>query len=276
MSSVLYGAGTENMVPLDPGFIRNNNIPMNYLKKSSLIGSSAALAVVLASTSYANAQVYGADTSLMAVGSAGSQAYYVPMSSLNASQFAVASSNPIPANYQAGYYNYPMSPNTSYPGVPNTGGIIPTSTTANPATATYIAPMTTWSSTSGITGGVSIPVGYTAAIGPNGSTLTTSNWTTTNTLGIPNTGSTLVPNGGTVRVNGIVTIVTPTALGINNGGQTWTVAWNNSTVVVTANSTADIAGGQISVGDSIEVDGVIDSTFSSKINATTIHNLSFH
>lgn len=274
---------------------------MNYLK-TSLIGVSA-LAVVFIGAASAHAQVFTSGSSITAIGSAGSQVIYLPTASLTASQIAI-SQNAVPANYRPGYYNYPGNavasstviaysgyPYTMYPGVPNTGGTVSTTgngyTSSNPSVGTYIAPMTSYGG-AGITGGVSIPVGYTAALGMNGSILTTSNWSTTPTNtwntsvypGVPNTGGTVmgsaIVNNGTVRVNGIVTIITPTAIGLSSGGQTWTIGWNSNTVVSTANGNANISGGQLSVGDMVEVDGMIDSTFMSKINATAIRDLSFH
>ncbi|HEX7724488.1 MAG TPA: hypothetical protein VF438_01990 [Candidatus Paceibacterota bacterium] len=316
---------------------------MNYLK-TSLIGFTS-LAAVLGGTALANAQVMGSSvtaygngnggaivvpndpSSVTAIGDSGTYVYLMSPSALNASQLAV--SNAIPANYRPGFYNYPgyiattspaiaingswingtWVPSTTYPGVPNTGGSIVTSntanvyTTANPATGTYIAPMTSWNGM-GITGGVSIPVGYSPAIGVNGSILTTSNWTNTTTTngtwingvwtpsnsipGVPNTGGPIMnvngylnSNGytnttGTFRVNGIVTAITPTALGLSSGGQTWTIGWNSNTMVSAANGAVTTGSGSISIGDTIEVDGTLDSTFSSKINATAIRDLSFH
>jgi len=299
---------------------------MNYLKKSSFIGIST-MAVMLVGTALANAQVYPAGSSITAVGNAGSFVY-VP-TAYNPSQVVVTSNNTVPANYQAGYYNYPNAVTTTsavngtwvngvwtpyvsytYPGVPNTGGVITSNTvnttssgytTANPPVGTYIPPMTSYNGM-GLTGGVSVPVGYTPAAGPNGSILTTSNWNNTTGTGavytsypgVPNTGGPIVnvngylngngylnSNGlvnttGTVHVNGVVTMVTPTAIGLSSGGQTWTIGWNSNTAVSTANGNANISGGQLSVGDMIEVIGVIDQTFSSKINATSIRDLSFH
>lgn len=236
---------------------------------------------------------------------------YIPASTLTTSQLA-AMGYAVPNNYAPGYYNYPtynytpVSSSTAgmaytypgttfYPGVPNTGGAIVTATanasggftTSNPATGTYIAPMTSYNGI-GITGGVSIPVGYSPAIGPNGSILTTNNSNTSVYPGVPNTGGPIVNvngylnsnssvnTGGQFRVSGIVTIVTPTAIGLSSGNMVWTVGWNSGTAITTANGTVGMPNGQIMVGDRIEVDGMLDSTFSSKINATAIRDLSFH
>lgn len=319
------------MVIPGPGFIRTNDIAMNYLK-TSLIGFTAA-AALLAGTALANAQVAGGSvtaygnannsiiiptdgSTVTAIGSAGSPVVYLPSSSLTASQIAV---NAVPANYRPGYYNYPGYVMTtsnytapvasslyySYPGVPNTGGpVITTSgtagittsggfTTANPATGTYIAPMTSYNGI-GITGGVSVPVGYTPAVGPNGSILTTNNSSPNIYPGVPNTGGVILNGTGTVytnsylsngavvnttangqiRVNGIVSVVTPSALAITSGSQTWTIGWNTGTSVTSSNGSSNVNGAMISVGDSIQVDGYLDSTFVSKINATSIVDLS--
>jgi hypothetical protein len=322
---------------------------MNYLK-TSLIGISAT-AALLVGTALANAQVAGGSvtaygnangsiiipsdsSTITAVGSAGSPVFYVPTSSLTASQIAV---NAVPTNYRPGYYNYPgyimtssnyttpvvttapintaVYSNLYYPGVPNTGGAITVTTTgtntgvtnsggfttANPATGTYIAPMTSYNGM-GITGGVSVPVGYTPAVGPNGSILTTNNSSVNTYPGVPNTGGAIVNGtgtlysgypvtnlnatylsngavvnmtaGGLVQVNGIVTAVTPSAIAISSGSQTWTVSWNTGTSVSSSNGSSNVNGAMISIGDNVQVTGTLDSTFVSKINATSITDLS--
>lgn len=233
---------------------------------------------------------------------------------------AVATMSYVPANYAAGYYNYgslvssnyatPVytTSNTGtavYPGAPNTGGPIVNNSAAVSAninnTGTYIPPSYT-NSIGGVTGGVSVPPGYSVTFGPYGNLISTnstsygavsgsSNLYSANYAypGAPNTGGPITTasnsqaymNGqtyvnGQMYVTGVVTTVTPTAIAVSSGNQTWTVVWDAATSVSTTGGINNMTGAQITVGDMIEVTGHIDQTFVSQIDATSIRDISVH
>ena len=242
-----------------------------------------------------------------AMGSAASPVIYIPTSStVNPTQtatIAYTASNLFPLNnYSPGYYSY-FTANTaatttpsytsytySYPGAPATGGpdvMLPA--TANPSAGTYVAPNMTLGSAT--TGGISLPVGY--AISPTVlaevnrfSYVTTNSGGFVGTSGSMNgTGNYVASNGqiltmnpnGQVQVNGIVSTVTPTALAISSGNNTWSVTWNGNTSVTSAGGvSANANGAQVSVGDTVTVTGTIDALYPSQIDATSINDLSLH
>jgi hypothetical protein len=232
-----------------------------------------------------------------ATGADGSYLTLAPTTSLLGAQTV----STLPANYTPGYYNYlttnyaaPTAVATAgtsgtayaYPGVPNTGGPVTTSSSGtvmnNISTGTYVGP--SFSSSLGFTGGVSIPAGYSASFGPNGALVGTgasgnASYSVNGVFypGAPNTGGSIITNGttiatnGQVAVSGVVTTVTPTAIAIVSGNQTWTVRWTgNTTVSATGGISTNVNGTEIRVGDFVEVNGYLDQTFVSQIDATSI------
>ena len=303
---------------------------MNYLK-SSLIGF-ATTAALLAGTGIASAQVisggnmtaYGnasnavivpmaGSGTLTAIGTASSPVTYIGPAG------TVAASPYVPANYAAGYYGNLATSNYTYPGVPNTGGSSMNGSTAASTnlnnTGTYLPPSYI-NSLGGVTGGISVPAGYTVAFGPYGNLVSTVNANSTVSSGFPgapNTGGPITASGGFVtngtmntngftgfvngvngnflnsngavvtmgangliRITGIVSTVTPNALGVNSGNQTWTIRWNGATTISSTSGINSVTGSQISAGDMIEVEGYLDQTFVSQIDATSIRDISLH
>lgn len=94
-----------------------------------------------------------------------------------------------------------------------------------------------------------------------------------NLPGVPNTGpitsnsnsnsTATTDTSGMIRLRGMVSTVTPEALGFVSGNQTWTIRW----------AAGINSGAGLQAGDMIEVDGFIDTLYMSQINAVSIREI---
>lgn len=298
--------GERSLSPPDPVVTRINGKTMNNALKNGIIVGAAAAAMAL-TAAMADAQTVNGTT-------AGTNVLVIPQGTTAASLSTTAyPSSPYYANgyyFGNGYYNgmnngvngtgyynngstafsYPMGYVYGYyntgttasgiPGAPNTGGPIVASNTTYPSNATI-----PYNNGSLYSNGTT----YAQQSAPNGTTLYNNGYgfgvspayAGTAYAGSYNGSAYIAPNGtpvqmtagGLAHVSGMVTTVTPSAFTISSNNQTWTIRWTNGTAVL-GNSSLGANGTRIAVGDMIEVDGYIDPTYASQIDATMIRDLS--